>query len=424
MDSTRTKILTVVGVSLGTTLIAWVVYQSLFKKPLKKRKKSIDKKPVEDTQDNSIQGKTTHQPNEPSQNADTQISPPFEFSMKANFPDDEDVPEADRSHEIMPGAENSFIEDEGPELCVDRFVIEEDIIAPHSVETALSAPPVVINLDDTVTLNSSDLSSDAGSQTGVDDTFPDDSDIIMLDDSDITELLIGHAQKESNAQESDVAGDAKTEECSFDSDIIEVPIVLKNESPMTYALPPNGIEDVPSKDLKDETDNTSVTEPAVVHEEVVIQSDSVTQLNASLDEIEKNMATHSQPCAVQEEVTQQKVTLQESENSGVSASMDDSRNSDDSVNGCESVTTDSGIVLSTNAPIISRNIEGDESLQKESERTSQPTADVKPPNGNHQALSPNSNVSFTSMQCCEHGILKLCPMIRIDNHKVLMGRYF
>lgn len=333
-------------VGVGATLfvvISWAVYKALFKRA------------DEDDLSPSTTRLTATAPDEavPSKSEvglESTISPPLAFKREPD-PLTDDEPEADRSHEIMPGAENSFIEDE----LLESSVVEE-IIAPESVETELSAPPVVINLDDTVTLNSSDLSS---GDEDKDDTMPDDSDIVMLDDGDIAAMVAEQLKSESSPIKSDQ---------SFDSDIVEVPIVRNtdhrevNEAPVVCNVDsilnsePTETHEVPktSDDLPKEADEPMARDndkPEV--EEEVVQSDSITQLNATLEEIQKSMTSTSEqePPVVQEEIIQHNVAPQQSAPPSDRHAMDDSRTSDDSLNGCESMlTTDSGIVLSTTAP--------------------------------------------------------------------------
>ena len=392
MESNRTKILVGAGVAFGAVVLTWVVYQSFFK-PAKKRRRSrsYEASPPA-APENTDTSNNTPQHQEQTEYVETQISPPFEFGMKANLPQDEEELEANKSFEIMPGAENSFIEDEGADLSGDDGeVVEEEIIAPQSVETALSAPPRVINLDDTVTLNSSDLCSGDDSHVGEDDTIPDDSDIIMLDDGDIAELL---ARKGENGGLGTTS--KSTQDVGNESDIIEVPIIPHNESPVECDPTVATNESLPTTDLQNESlssDKSTEHSKSEVVEESVVQSDSVTQLNATLEEIEKNMAVHSEPCIVQEEMMQTESVPQQSTAPDVPAAMDDSRNSEDSMNGCESVTTDSGIVLSSATPTIAGSMEMEELVRNESAKDEMVDGAVM---SNGAQTKPVANVSSVS----------------------------
>lgn len=360
MDSPRTKLVVGFGISVVSVLVAYAVYRTL--RPSKETKQPPQNprpKPKE------VRFEDVDPDEFP-------LNPPVAASSECNLLDR--VAEESR--------EQSFNDSIVTEELVDTIEApQEETIVPYAADQCSSSPHPV-DLDETVTLNSSDLSSsslvEVESSFGSDDASKVES--IPLDDSDIIEIIpyaeaniqsvcnptvsANYSQQDPVAVEDiQVATSVDTTSSApptpiKDSDVIEVsPPVLASSSSTQNAL--EDLESSMQPCNVDDAENVSITSDTIVSKSAEILNEELSAINESFHSVGKDPPTKTTS------VDKETVPAGLSEEPIANGYADDSATSSDSVNGNRSITADSGIGLSSRTTNMATDINGDESKCKE-----------------------------------------------------------
>lgn len=304
MDSQRVRFM----IGLGASIVGTIISYALYKMITEKKSPKPDKPPERNLINDSVEG----------DEAEIQISPPSQFSSK---PTTSVVENAPSQSAFDPNKEGEM--ENNSHMQSENLPITEEPIHSSSAINQASQPAVVV---EEVVVSTSVAAVFASSDLTHEDT-PNENDqpnagSSFLNDSDITELNV--------LSDSDII-ELVDQQCSYDSDIIEVAIVPKQEKTVVSEV----VTEQPV------VLNPSTSELYSTLNDVT--DSSLTEMNTALEELEQSLGGGDLENGL---VTKEAVEKRE-----VDQLLNNSHPSDDSMNGCASFTTDSGIGLTSSSNV-------------------------------------------------------------------------
>lgn len=264
MDSQRTRLLLGLGVSVFGVVLTWVLFRALKKskpknplsvEPVSKGENHVEEKPRENFEDDDF--------------SSLDIAPPLAYSSESDLRG-----KAEMAGDTVAG-EQSFTD----ELAEMDEGIEETIIPTTAADTACT-----VNLDDTVTLHSSDLMSESYER----------SDLSLLADSDVMEVK--HEKGTVSSDDANgvdslrIQGEPAVEYSTSNDIVHDIGEVMNKNTSQKMAemkVSADSLNAISSSN----TENSSAYQEAEALIEEIVTPQSVAQLNASLNEIQTSVGT-------------------------------------------------------------------------------------------------------------------------------------